>query len=665
MSICDSIVWASQKLIFNASRITSKINGERPWGKQQLKSKAKGWKRNVSTRFLQQMCAKVTPRFYMPVKQASTLTAAKLPDGWPDGPVKTEKFRKRITETIRAWPKWDYFLEGLAREVTQFGFGFASWFDEYEWRPHLLRMDKGFVPQGTELMDEDVQFFVVKWAYHPDQLLKLLKANVEADRSEWKKEACVEAINKSAPPPVGPTFDKWRDYEDLIRQSVWSVAYYKAMRLIDTYHLFAKEPSGKVSHYVIWKDGTKTGDDEESDMRLLYKSEDEFNSIMDVCVPVPFGYGDGTLQGSWGVGQLLFDMANQVEIARNEAMDAQSNSGRLKLVVNEGKNINDVNLTISDDMMTVCGAQLAQPGAATPTNPTGFKTLDDEFTMWAMQLVGNYVPPIAIQPSDTKASAINSARQEEQEVQNNNLQNFLKHIAFIINTTTKRLLVPGNPDQVSEETRRALLEDDQLTEEEIEKLVSQPSIQTVMEFTPAAAAARAQFAASRMANPQIAPLYDPRKLEEIQAAAIPYGKGLIDYALVPQADGSQDSTGVYEQTLENTTLDNGQAVPILAQQKHWAHYNTLKPHVEQGLQAPNANIPSLKVALNHMGGHYQAAVSTKTMPPDQVNPEKSWLAQAQKTLEERIQRAQAMQMAQQAVQPQPNYQAQQLPPQQQ
>jgi len=168
-----------------------------------------------------------------------------------------------------------------------------------------------------------------------------------------------------------------------------------------------------------------------------------------------------------------------------------------------------------------------------------------------------------------------------------------------------------------------------------------------------------------MANPQIAPLYDPRKLEEIQAAAIPYGKGLIDYALVPQADGSQDSTGVYEQTLENTTLDNGQAVPILAQQKHWAHYNTLKPHVEQGLQAPNANIPSLKVALNHMGGHYQAAVSTKTMPPDQVNPEKSWLAQAQKTLEERIQIAQAMQMAQQAVQPQPNYQAQQLPPQQQ
>ena len=659
MSICDSIVWASQKLIFNASRITAKINGERPYSKQQLKSKGKGYKRNCSTRFLQQMCAKVTPRFYMPVKQASTLTAAKLPDGWTDGPVKSEKFRKRITETVRAWPKWDYFLEGLAREVTQFGFGFASWFDEYEWRPHLLRMDKGFVPQGTELMDEDIQFFVVKWQYHPDQLLKLLKANVDAGRSEWKKKACVEAINKSAPPPVGPTFAKWRDYEDLIRQSVWSIAYYKAMRLIDTYHLFAKEPSGTVSHYVVWKDGTKTGDDDEaSDLRLLYKVEDEFNSINDICVPVPFGYGDGTLQGSWGVGQLLFDMANQVEIARNEAMDAQSNSGRLKLVVNEGKNINDVNLTVSDDMMTVCGAQLASPGAATPTNPTGFKTLDDEFTMWAMQLVGNYVPPIAIQPSDTKASAINAATQEEKEVQNNNLQNFLKHIAFIIATTTKRLCNPDSPDEVSQEVIRALLNDDQLTEEEIDLLINQPSVQTVMEFTPAAASARAQFAASRLANPQTAPLYDPRKLEEIQAAAIPYGKNLIEYALVPAADGSQDATGVYEQTIENSTLDTGQAVPILAHQKHWAHYNTLKPHVDKGLQAPNANTQALGVALNHMGGHYQAAVSTKTMPPDQVNPEKSWLAQAQKTLEERIQRAQAMQMAKQAVLPQPSFQGQ-------
>jgi hypothetical protein len=662
MSICDSIVWASQKLIFNASRITAKINGERPWGKQQLKSKGKAYKRNVSTRFLHQMCSKVTPRFYMPVKQASTLTAAKMPDGWPDGPVKTEKFRKRITETIRAWPKWDYFLEGLAREVTQFGFGFASWFDEYEWRPHLLRMDKGFVPQGTELMDEDIQFFVVKWQYHPDQLLKLLKANVDAERSEWKKKACVQAINKSAPPPVGPTFDKWRDYEDLIRQSVWSIAYYKAMRLIDTYHLFAKEASGAVSHYVLWRDGVKTGDDKNTDLRLLYEAEDEFKSMMDVCVPIPFGYGDGTLQGSWGVGQLLFDMANQVEIARNEAMDAQSNSGRLKLIVNEGKNINDVNLTVSDDMMTVSGAQLASPGSATPTNPTGFKTLDDEFTMWAMQLVGNYVPPIAIQPSDTKAAAINSARQEEQEVQNNNLQNFLKHIAYIIATITNRLLTPGNPDPVAQETRRALLEDDQLTEEEIEIMVNQPTVQTVMEFTPAAAAARAQFAASRMANPQTASLYDPRKLEEIQSQAIPYGKNLIEFAMVPVADQSQDSTGVYEQTLENTTLNNGQPVPILAHQKHWAHYNVLKPNVEQDLQNPASDPKAIGVKLNHMGGHYQAAVSTKTMPPDQVNNEKSWLANAQKTLETRIQRTQALQMAKEAVGPQPDFSAQQLPP---
>lgn len=663
MSICDSIVWASQKLIFNAARISAKVNGERPWGKQQLKSKGKGFKRNVSTRFLQQMCSKVTPRFYMPVKQASTLTAAKLPEGWTEGPVKTEKFRKRITETIRAWPKWDYFLEGLAREVTQFGFGFASWFDEYEWRPHLLRMDKGFTPQGTELLDEDIQFFVVKWQYHPDQLLKLLKANVDADRSEWNKKACVEAINKSAPPPVGPTFDKWRDYEDLIRQSVWSVAYYKAMRLIDTYHLFAKEPSGKVSHYILWKDGSKTGDDFDTDGRLLYKSEDEFDSISEVCVPVPFGYGDGTLQGSWGVGQLLFDMSNQVEIARNEAMDAQSNSGRLKLTVSEGKNTNDVKLTVNDDMMTVEGAQFATPGAATPTSSTGFKTLDDEFTMWAMQLVGNYVPPIPLQPSDTKASAIKGAQDAEQEVQNNNLQNFLKHIALIIATMTGRLLKEGSPDPVSEKVLRALLEDDLLTQEEIEILVNQPSIITVMDFTPQAAGVRAQFAASRLANPQIAPLYDPRKLEEIQAAAIPGGKALIDFALIPAPDQSQDSTGVYEQTVENPALDAGQPVPILAHQKHWAHYTTLKPHVEQGLQHPEANLPALNVALNHMGGHYQAAVSTKTMPPDQVNNEKSWLAQAQKTLEERVQRAQAMQMAKQAVGPQPTFQpqSQQMP----
>ena len=647
MTICESLVYSWQKGIYNAARITAKLSGERPYGKQMLKSKGKGHKRNISTRFLSQMVAKIEPRFFMPLRQSSTLTAAELPSDWPDGPVKTDKFRRRLTNTIKAWPKWDYFVEGLAHEVAAFGLGYAVWFDKYEWKPTLIRMDKGFIPQGTEIMDDDLQFFCVKYQYHPNDLLKLLKESNEAGRSEWKKKACVEAINKAAPPPVGPTFDKWRDYEDLIRQSVWSIAYYKALRLIDTYHLFVREHTGKVSHYILWKDGTKTGEDNDSDSRLLYESLDEYDSISEVCVPVVFGYGDGSIQGSWGAGQLLFDMANQVEIARNDAMDAQASSSKMKLQASEGKNVNDIKMTINDDMMAVEGAQFAQPGAALPTNSQGFKMLDDEFTMWAMQLVGNYIPPISLQPSDTKAAAINAATGEQQEVQMKNLENFLKHIARIIYPIGKRLSDPTNPYDDSKEFRADLLEDDQLTEVEIEKLVNQPVIKTITEFTPAAATARAQFAQSRLMGPS-AQFYDPRKLEEIQAQGLPGGKAVIDYAMIPAQDQTIAAEAQRMQTIEGTTLATGTDVGVLAHDNDWVHMQTMKQGLQSAVQRGDpSQMQALQAGLRHYSAHYASGVAKKGIPPDQVNPEKSFISELEKAIQAHMIRHAATQLTNQ------------------
>ncbi len=674
ITICDSLVWAWNKGIYNAARITAKINGERPWGKQQLKSKGKGYKRNISTRFLMQQCSKVSPRFYTPLKQASTLTAASLPDGWPDGPKKTDAYRRLTTDTIRAWNKWDYFIEGAAREITQFGLVYAAWFDKYDWRPKLIRMDKGFVPQGTELMDDNFPFFCVKWQYHPNELLELLKANTEAKRSEWKKDACVSAINKATPPPVGPTFDKWRDYEDLIRQSVWSIAYYKAMRLVDTYHLFARENTGKVSHYIYWRDGTKTGmDNSNQDSRLLYEYLDEYDSILEACQAIPFGYGDGSVQGAWGVGQLLFDMASQVEIARNEAMDAQSNQGKLKLTVDEGKNINDVKLTVNDDLMTVSGAQFASPGSATPTDPTGFKLLDDEFTMWAMQIVGNYVPPIPLQPSDTKAAAINAAQASEQEVQNNNLTNFLKHIALMISNMAKRLADKESPDEDAREYRKKLLDECHLTEEEIGILANQPAITTIAEFTPSVAAARAQFASTRLANPITAGLYNPRKLEEIQSQAVPGGAAVLEYAMVPEPDETVAVNAQHEQILENMSLMFGKDVPVLAQNNDIVHLQTLKQPMEE--VATTDHIEAAQSTLRHAAGHYSAAVAKKSFQGNDANTWKQWMAQVDKVLMQSIQKRnqqQALAAQQQqmqaggapVLQPPPQTQEPQQPPQQ-
>src|SRR5690606_10597104 len=103
-----------------------------------------------------------------------------------------------------------------------------------------------------------------------------------------------------------------RSYEELIRQSVQSYSYAKGTKLVQTYHLFAREYDGKVSHYILLRDAK--GENKE----LLFEKEDAYETMERVCIPHVFDYGDGTIQGSWGGGQILYDMSVQVEKIRND-----------------------------------------------------------------------------------------------------------------------------------------------------------------------------------------------------------------------------------------------------------------------------------------------------------------------------------------------------------
>ena len=144
----------ARRLINAAQRITAKKQGAPPYSPAKLKAQAKAYKRNISTRFLQKELARAAARFYSPILTASTLTAAELPAGWPSGAAKTKFFRDTITRAIRGWRKNSMFWRGLGAEVCDYGYTFAAFPDgPYEWRPTLVRMDRGFVPRGAEIMD--------------------------------------------------------------------------------------------------------------------------------------------------------------------------------------------------------------------------------------------------------------------------------------------------------------------------------------------------------------------------------------------------------------------------------------------------------------------------------------------------------------------------------
>ena len=163
ISVINTLEWDAQKLIKNAAKITSLKQGRRPYDSKKLEKQGKGYKTNLSSGTYATTLRRVAPRLYMPLLNASTLVAAELPAGTVNGEQKTQHYREIITNAIRSWPRWGTFARLLTQEIVDYGFAFSAFTDRYEWRPHLCRMDRGFVPAGTETMDLEPAFFALKF----------------------------------------------------------------------------------------------------------------------------------------------------------------------------------------------------------------------------------------------------------------------------------------------------------------------------------------------------------------------------------------------------------------------------------------------------------------------------------------------------------------------
>lgn len=648
-SICDTMVADWKKGILYAARITAKINGERPYIQKRLKDAGKDHKSNVSTGFLATECARVVPRFYMPIKTAKYLTAASLPTNWPQAMAKSEFFRQEITETIRSWPKFNFYVRGLAREVGIFGHAHNVFFDKYDWRPNLMRVDKGFVPQGTEIMEEPA-FFMAKYSYQPHELLGLLKESEESERKEWKLDNVIQAIKNAVPIPVNATYPNARIYEELVRQATWSYMYQKGERTIQTFHLFAKEATGKVSHYVLLASDDAApstpaeGEDNFSNARLLYESLDKYDSMTDAVNTMVFDFGDGTVHGVWGAGQILYDLAVQVEKIRNDAMDNMRMSNKMKLYTQDGKNINDVKLNVNDQWMLVSGAQFAGNTAGITTDMTGYQLLDEKLSQLAQQKIGAFVPPIPLQPSDVKAAQVNAAMMKERELQEALLENWLIQFAVLIRSMTRRLCDTDSPDPVARALQDRLLK--KLTKEEVNMLANEFPVQSVMDFTEYKAQQRAMFAASVQKNPLFK--------QDVVARTMASGVGdsrFVEEIVVPEGDNSAQLAAQRQQLMENAALALGQEVPVLPQDSDWIHMQTLKPGITTGLQSGNAQLA--EIGLRHYAAHYAQGVDKKELPEEAINPEKAWIAAIEKqigALKQRQQIQQAMATAKQHAQ---------------
>lgn len=651
--IVRTVIMAGRNRAIVNSRILAKINAERPYDAYKLEAEGLGWRSNFTTKPLPTMAEKVAPRFYSVIDNLKYFTNASLSDKWQNNVEKTETFRREVTDTVRNRKGWRTFIESLAFNNAIFGYSVTAWLDKWTWFPRMFEQECAFAADGTKSDPTFAQILVLKEELLPHELFLQLKAarEIGEEAAGFDVKNAVEAINTATPMQirdrlnVGGTLETW--WQNALRELTIGASYMAGNSVIVVYNLYAREVTGKVSHYRLAGPG----------LIKIQEVEDEFETMNDATAFFSFQRGNGTLHGSKGIGRDLYEMAGMIDRIRNEVVDRLVMSGKV-LVQGDIKRIHTFR-------MNVIGASLVIPTGWTVLeqkldgNVDPFIKLDAYMNQLIDQLVGSVSVPQMQGAGEAMRSpaAWNLLAARQQEGQDVRIVRFMEQFALMMQGFQKKLCDKETIDSDAKAMQERLLKI--MTREELDELAACSTAGTVNDLTPLERQMIVSLAQEKKGNP----LYNQRQLE-LEDLTARINSDFAQRVLLPANDPTVQAEQSREQDLETMLLSSGHPVPVSPRDNHLIHLQELMPDAEQlasQMMQGQFQLPVLEAVLAHVNEHYQQAVAqgTKKEVLAEVADFVKKIGPALKKLEEIEQQKQQLQQSASAMDQQNQPQAQQ------
>ncbi len=597
----DRVVIASYERNIRNTRISAKLNQERPYDPSRLKEAGLGWRANVSTRPLSRLMTNAYMRFPRAINESKYLTNATLPAGTPDGRGKTAFFRNEITRFVRSTPEWKDVVEGLAWENTAFGYTAAVWWDEEEWLPTAVRQDELFVPAGTKQHASTASFFVARRdmlvheaARHMITLYEKYKQAGYAEQLpyEWDMQEYARSINEAVPEDVrSRSTEHIRIVEDLRRQLSLASAFGTGNKVVPLHYLFCVEPTGKVSQFIV--DARRK--------KLLFVWLDRYNSMTECATFFAFELGDRTLLGSKGVGRIAYNMASVLDRTTNEVIDKFQLAGKVLLKAPEARH-RRMKATAIGGFLMIDEAFEVVPQIKLDVDMEDALGLD-QFLQSKLDAMTGSVSPQVLQGERVTATAVNLLASREGERTDDSMARWLQQFGHLMTEITRRLVVVNTTDQKVLDLRKTL--STRLTPEELQYLVTSPALTTTSGWT----GADRQAIVMACSEGRGVPSYDQYKIEAAKLEAL-VGPEFAEEVLSPANDPTQAAEQQRLQMMENMMLMEGLPVPVSPRDGHLVHLNVLAPTIQHAAaelaQNPGAG-PAFELLVAHGRAHLETA----------------------------------------------------------
>lgn len=435
-SMCKSLVEENKDRNSRNALISRRYNDDQPFDPSALKNAGQDWRSNFSSGFLSTTIKRALPAYKKVVDTAKTLTSSELEDSSPESKEKSESFRMNITRVLRRWSGWNDLVTQIGLENLLYGYAAAIKTDELDWRPFFARQDEVFFPEGCGQTADRIPYFCYWQKFYLWELAEYLKNPNESMDAGWNVKNIVEELNAAKEDNRSSgTSEDARTYEDVVRENTQGATYAKSgMKVVDAYHLFIREPNGRVSHWIVAKESGKE----------LFCRLDRFEMMSDCLSIFTIEVGNGKLHGSKGAGRLLYNRALAIERSRNIALD---NLFLASLVIvkttTEGKK--QLAIEVAHPFM-VLGENVEVVTQTFQVNEGAFRSLDNFSAQLAEQQIGSYTPSTALMESkgDETAAKVNYVASVEQQIRDGVLMRWWAYIQAMVYMMQRTICSPQN-----------------------------------------------------------------------------------------------------------------------------------------------------------------------------------------------------------------------------
>lgn len=283
------------------AKVQAQIDGNQPYDPVKLKSMGQGWRTNINFMEAHSNIQNVKTPYFALIGSVPDYAEIRTLEGGGNQILWSDIITKEFTRLIRNWKEFSFQMQKAQQELIKFGIGPVLLPDPYDWRFQALRHRDLLVPEHGSACPSEWPYFAIRTEMQAMDLWKYAMPE-NADYSEsigWNIEQTRQAVMLASKDIFGGrlTWDgrNWEQWQEAYKNNDIYMTLVASEALM-VYHLFIKEYSGKISHYLVAENALIPD--------FLFQKVNRYNEVAQILTIFRNDVGNGDYHSIRGLGRL-------------------------------------------------------------------------------------------------------------------------------------------------------------------------------------------------------------------------------------------------------------------------------------------------------------------------------------------------------------------------